>query len=98
MIHPSGQAQRILTAQGVGGRADDRDAATEAPQGFGQFVAVEAGHVDVGQDDVERSVGPQRQSLFAIAGQRYGAAQFFELIAQDQLIDDVVFGHQDVQA
>ncbi|MNN98684.1 hypothetical protein D3C81_2181330 [compost metagenome] len=41
---------------------------------------------------------PVLERLFAIVGQFHGAAKLLQLIPEDQLVDDVVFGDQYVQA
>ena len=64
----------------------------------GQFVAVELGHVHVGEQGVILRQGPERQGIRAIGCDGDGAAQLFQLVAQGGLVDRIVLGHQHAQA
>ena len=96
-VHAHGGAALIFIAQGVGGNADNRQVGIAPAQGRGQFIAIEDGHVDIGQNHVEPTGQPLCQGLFAIGGHHHRAAEGFELLFDDRRVDEVVFGHQNAQ-
>ncbi|MNO61714.1 hypothetical protein D3C76_523690 [compost metagenome] len=97
-IHAHRHAALPLLAHGVGGDADDRYARVALAQRTDQFVAVHLRHVHVGQEHVEGARRPVLQGFLAIRRDGRGAAQLFQLLLQQQLVDRVVFGDQHAQA
>ncbi|WP_282361342.1 hypothetical protein [Pseudomonas sp. PS01300] len=96
-VHAHGRAALAFIAHGVGCDADHGQVGILLAQCLGQLIAIDNRHVDVGEHQVVRPGRPECQCLLTVERHRDHAAQGFELLLDDRLIDGVVFGYQNPQ-
>ena len=96
-IHSRFQAALPFFTQGIGGHTNNRHPRVKLTQAARQLIAIESGHIDVGDHQIKRRFLPARQGLFTIVCQRDPNPQGFQLLPEDLLIDGVILGDQNVQ-
>ena len=99
MGHHAGiQAAHALLGHGMGGHADDGQGRSQNADPPRQLIAVEVGHLDVGQQHMEMLrplLCQQGQSLGAIFGGNNPGPFGLKHFMHDQTVDLIVFGHQE---
>ncbi|MNI56310.1 hypothetical protein D3C73_1113050 [compost metagenome] len=96
--HAGTHAAPLLVGKGVGRDPKYGPVVAALSQNARELVAVDQGHVQVGQHGVEMHQVGQVQRFLAVAGQDHCATHVLKLFTQNQLADGVVFRDQDLQA